>query len=72
MLQEDFFFDYPEAIEALDTLSQMNVKSHRDSFLDNIDIDCSIIGNVLSSQAASYVEIMKNKLVTGKGADMSP
>ena len=65
MLQEDFLFDYPEALSTLDTLSQREVMGLRDSFLDNIDIDCSIAGNVLQSQAAIYTDILKNKLVTG-------
>ena len=67
MLQDEFMFDYPEALEKIDSLSQSDVKDLRDNFLKNISIDCSIMGNVIEQQSAEYAEILKNKLLTGAG-----
>ena len=67
MVQDEYLFDYPEALEKIDTLTQSDVKTLRDNFLKNISIDCSIMGNVVKQQSAEYAEILKNKLVTGAG-----
>jgi secreted Zn-dependent insulinase-like peptidase len=67
MLQDEYLFDYPEALDKIDELSQSDIKELRDNFLKNIAIDCSIMGNVLEQQSADYAEILKNKLITGAG-----
>ena len=64
MLQDEFMYDFPEAIEQLASLSQSDVKQYRDDFLRNVSINCFAMGNVLSSQADKYAQILQTKLST--------
>ncbi|KAL5269357.1 hypothetical protein ACHWQZ_G002997 [Mnemiopsis leidyi] len=65
MVQDENLYTSQDALDKIDSLTQQDIQDLRDNFLNNIAIDCSIMGNVVRQQAAEYAEILKNKLVTG-------